>query len=159
MSGIDWATALPVVFLALMGVAMLAYVVLDGYDLGVAQHGGFAQVARVPSGWVVPLPDGRTALTRVLMQDQKHGIPVGADWEEDPAAFAEVQIRHEADRAKAADARRSKLISDDWDRQTSNFAIRQEATKATRMKMAALLADAERLGDGSPVLAIPLVIE
>ncbi len=35
MSGIDWATALPVVFLALMGVAMLAYVVLDGYDLGV----------------------------------------------------------------------------------------------------------------------------
>ena len=35
MSGTDWATALPVVFLALMGVAMLAYVVLDGYDLGV----------------------------------------------------------------------------------------------------------------------------
>lgn len=35
MSNIDWATALPVVFLALMGVAMLAYVVLDGYDLGV----------------------------------------------------------------------------------------------------------------------------
>ena len=31
----DWATALPVVFMALMGVAMLAYVVLDGYDLGV----------------------------------------------------------------------------------------------------------------------------
>ena len=26
---------LPVVFLLLMGVAMLAYVVLDGYDLGV----------------------------------------------------------------------------------------------------------------------------
>ena len=35
MSPIDWATALPVVFLALMGLAMLAYVVLDGYDLGV----------------------------------------------------------------------------------------------------------------------------
>ena len=35
MSGIDWATVLPVVFLALMGVSMLAYVVLDGYDLGV----------------------------------------------------------------------------------------------------------------------------
>jgi cytochrome d ubiquinol oxidase subunit II len=35
MSGIDWATALPMVFLALMGVSMLAYVVLDGYDLGV----------------------------------------------------------------------------------------------------------------------------
>jgi cytochrome bd ubiquinol oxidase subunit II len=32
---IDWATVLPVVFMALMGVSMLAYVVLDGYDLGV----------------------------------------------------------------------------------------------------------------------------
>ena len=32
-----------------------------GYDLGVAQHGGYAQVARVPAGWVVPLPDGLTA--------------------------------------------------------------------------------------------------
>ena len=31
----SWATALPVVFLGLMGAAMLAYVVLDGYDLGV----------------------------------------------------------------------------------------------------------------------------
>ena len=27
--------ALPVIFMALMGVSMLAYVVLDGYDLGV----------------------------------------------------------------------------------------------------------------------------
>jgi cytochrome d ubiquinol oxidase subunit II len=35
MNSIDGATALPVVFLALMGMAMLAYVVLDGYDLGV----------------------------------------------------------------------------------------------------------------------------
>jgi cytochrome bd ubiquinol oxidase subunit II len=35
MSGIDWATALPVIFMGLMGLAMLAYVVLDGYDLGV----------------------------------------------------------------------------------------------------------------------------
>ena len=31
----SWATAMPVIFLALMGVAMLAYVILDGYDLGV----------------------------------------------------------------------------------------------------------------------------
>jgi cytochrome d ubiquinol oxidase subunit II len=31
----DWATALPVIFMALMGLAMLAYVILDGYDLGV----------------------------------------------------------------------------------------------------------------------------
>ena len=32
---LDWTTALPVIFLALMGLSMLAYVVLDGYDLGV----------------------------------------------------------------------------------------------------------------------------
>ena len=31
----NWSTALPVIFLGLMGVAMLFYVVLDGYDLGV----------------------------------------------------------------------------------------------------------------------------
>lgn len=31
----SWAEALPVIFMALMGVSMLAYVVLDGYDLGV----------------------------------------------------------------------------------------------------------------------------
>ncbi len=33
-------------------------VVVHGYDLGVAHHGGFAERARVPAGWVVPLPDG-----------------------------------------------------------------------------------------------------
>jgi cytochrome d ubiquinol oxidase subunit II len=31
----NWAYALPLIFMALMGLAMLAYVVLDGYDLGV----------------------------------------------------------------------------------------------------------------------------
>jgi cytochrome bd ubiquinol oxidase subunit II len=31
----NWTEALPVVFLGLMGLSMLAYVVLDGYDLGV----------------------------------------------------------------------------------------------------------------------------
>jgi len=33
-------------------------VVVHGYDLGVARHGGFARFARVPSEWVVPLPGG-----------------------------------------------------------------------------------------------------
>ncbi len=33
-------------------------VIVHGYDLGVAHHGGFAELARVPSGWVVPLPGG-----------------------------------------------------------------------------------------------------
>ena len=33
-------------------------VLAHGYDLGVAHHGGFAELARLPQGWVVPLPDG-----------------------------------------------------------------------------------------------------
>jgi len=33
------------------------HVLAQGYDLGVAQHGGFAAYARVPADWVVPLPD------------------------------------------------------------------------------------------------------
>lgn len=36
-------------------------VVAHGYDLGVARHGGFAEKARVPEGWLVPLPDGLDA--------------------------------------------------------------------------------------------------
>jgi cytochrome bd ubiquinol oxidase subunit II len=32
---LDWPTLLPLVFMAIMGLALLAYVVLDGYDLGV----------------------------------------------------------------------------------------------------------------------------
>ena len=32
-------------------------VLVQGYDLGVARHGGFAALARVPGEWVVPLPD------------------------------------------------------------------------------------------------------
>jgi len=33
--GFSWAQALPVIFMGLMGLSMLLYVVLDGYDLGV----------------------------------------------------------------------------------------------------------------------------
>src|SRR5271165_5510431 len=32
-------------------------VLVQGYDLGVARHGGFAAYARVPADWVVPLPE------------------------------------------------------------------------------------------------------
>ncbi len=35
--------------------------IAHGYDLGVAHHGGFSQLAEVPAAWVVPLPDGLTA--------------------------------------------------------------------------------------------------
>ncbi|MED4604010.1 alcohol dehydrogenase catalytic domain-containing protein, partial [Paenibacillus validus] len=36
-------------------------VLVTGYELGVSHPGGFSQLARVPAGWVVPLPDGLTA--------------------------------------------------------------------------------------------------
>ena len=36
-------------------------VLAHGYDLGVSHHGGFSELARVPAGWVVPLPEGLTA--------------------------------------------------------------------------------------------------
>ncbi|MGZ8501375.1 MAG: acrylyl-CoA reductase family protein, partial [Candidatus Limnocylindrales bacterium] len=35
-------------------------VVAHGYELGVARHGGYAEYARVPAGWIVPLPRGLT---------------------------------------------------------------------------------------------------
>src|SRR3954449_258195 len=38
------------------GTAVLAH----GYDIGTSRHGGFSEVARVPAGWVVPLPEGLT---------------------------------------------------------------------------------------------------
>lgn len=33
-------------------------VLAHGYDIGVAHHGGYAEYARVPAEWVVPLPGG-----------------------------------------------------------------------------------------------------
>ncbi len=37
-----------------VGAAVLAH----GYELGVSRHGGHAEFARVPAGWVVPLRRG-----------------------------------------------------------------------------------------------------
>ncbi len=42
-------------------------VIVHGYDLGVAHHGGFAQHARVPASWVVPLPTGLTLEEAMLV--------------------------------------------------------------------------------------------
>jgi acrylyl-CoA reductase (NADPH) len=36
-------------------------ILAHGYDLGVARHGGYAEFARIPSGYVVPLPADLTA--------------------------------------------------------------------------------------------------
>jgi acrylyl-CoA reductase (NADPH) len=37
-----------------VGAAVLAH----GYDLGTARHGGYAELARVPAEWIVPVPPG-----------------------------------------------------------------------------------------------------
>jgi putative YhdH/YhfP family quinone oxidoreductase len=42
-------------------------VLVQGYDLGVARHGGFAAYARVPADWVVPLPDALTSRTAAII--------------------------------------------------------------------------------------------
>jgi putative YhdH/YhfP family quinone oxidoreductase len=36
-------------------------VLANGYDIGTARHGGFGELARIPSGWTVPMPAGLTA--------------------------------------------------------------------------------------------------
>src|SRR5256885_3291359 len=33
-------------------------VIATSFDIGVSHHGGYAQYARVPANWVVPLPSG-----------------------------------------------------------------------------------------------------
>lgn len=49
------------------GVAPGDQVLVHGYGLGVDHHGGFAGMARVPSGWVVPLPAGLDARTAMAV--------------------------------------------------------------------------------------------
>ena len=36
-------------------------VLANGYDIGTARHGGFGELARIPSAWAVPLPEGLDA--------------------------------------------------------------------------------------------------
>ena len=42
-------------------------VLAHGYDLGVSRHGGFAQYARVPAEWLVPIPDGLSAREAMIV--------------------------------------------------------------------------------------------
>ena len=48
-------------------VAVGAHVLAHGYDLGVAHHGGYAEQARVPAGWIVAMPAGLTARTAMMV--------------------------------------------------------------------------------------------
>jgi putative YhdH/YhfP family quinone oxidoreductase len=50
-------------------------VLAHGYEIGVAHHGGLAEVARVPADWVVPLPSGLT--TRQAMALGTAGFTAG----------------------------------------------------------------------------------
>ncbi|MFT7651792.1 MAG: acrylyl-CoA reductase (NADPH) [Candidatus Azotimanducaceae bacterium] len=42
-------------------------VVVIGFDLGMGTSGGFAERIRVPSEWVIPMPDGLTARSSMLL--------------------------------------------------------------------------------------------
>lgn len=42
-------------------------VIATSFDIGVAHHGGYAQYARVPSAWVVPLPDGLSLFSAMAL--------------------------------------------------------------------------------------------
>jgi acrylyl-CoA reductase (NADPH) len=71
------------------GLAAGTEVLAHGYDIGVSRHGGYAQRARVPAEWLVPLPAGLSlrdamvigtagftaALSVAALQD--HGIVPG----------------------------------------------------------------------------------
>lgn len=65
-------------------------VLAHGHEIGTARHGGFAEYARVPADWVVPLPDGldergamalgTAGFTAALSVDllERHGLRAGA---------------------------------------------------------------------------------
>jgi putative YhdH/YhfP family quinone oxidoreductase len=71
-------------------VAVGDQVIVHGYDLGVGHHGGYAEVARVPADWVVPLPDGLSARDAMalgtagftaalsVVRLEQHGLSAGA---------------------------------------------------------------------------------
>ena len=42
-------------------------VIAHGYDVGVAHHGGFSTLARIPAGWVVPMPAGLDARRAMMV--------------------------------------------------------------------------------------------
>ncbi|MBR0568463.1 oxidoreductase [Azoarcus sp. L1K30] len=42
-------------------------VIATSFDIGVAHHGGYAEYARVPAGWVVPLPTGLDLLEAMAL--------------------------------------------------------------------------------------------
>ncbi len=48
-------------------IAVGSSVLAHGYDIGVARHGGYAQFARIPSAWIVPMPAGLDSRTAMMV--------------------------------------------------------------------------------------------
>lgn len=42
-------------------------VIATSFDIGVSHHGGYAELARVPAKWVVPLPAGLSLFDSMAM--------------------------------------------------------------------------------------------
>src|SRR3954467_13128833 len=51
-------------------------VLAHGYDIGVAHHGGYAEYARLPSEWIVPLPEGLTARQAMAIGTARFTAPL-----------------------------------------------------------------------------------
>ncbi len=64
-------------------------ILANGYEIGTSRHGGYAELARLPAGWVVPMPSGldaRSAMaigtagfTAAMSVDalERHGLRAG----------------------------------------------------------------------------------
>ena len=63
-------------------------VIGTSYDIGVAHDGGYAEYARVPADWVVPLPKGMTPVRRDGARHRRlhGGLAMRADGARGPAA-------------------------------------------------------------------------
>ena len=48
-------------------IAIGSQVIAHGYELGVSRHGGYAEYARVPAAWIVPLPVGLTVREAMIV--------------------------------------------------------------------------------------------
>jgi len=66
-----------------------AVVLANGYEIGTSRHGGYAELARLPAGWVVPMPNemdarasmaiGTAGFTAAMSVDalERHGLRPG----------------------------------------------------------------------------------
>ena len=63
--GVDLAGT--VVESSVPGIATGTNVIVHGYDVGVAHHGGYATHARVSGSWVVPMPNGLSSKTAMMV--------------------------------------------------------------------------------------------